>query len=92
MPGNLGIRAILDATPVPGDYDDDLDVDGADFLKWQLGESPNLLNAPDLADWEANFGTVAPLSTSSAAVPEPSTCTLLLIGMMAMLFRREVMV
>ncbi len=41
----------------PGDYDDDFDVDGLDFLKWQQGESPNPLSQSDLAAWEANYGT-----------------------------------
>jgi len=41
----------------PGDYDDDFDVDGLDFLKWQRGESPNPLSQSDLAAWEANYGT-----------------------------------
>ncbi len=56
---------------LPGDFD--IDVDGFDFLKWQRGESPNPLSASDLADWEANYGTVAPLSATSTTVPEPST-------------------
>ncbi len=77
---------------VPGDFDIDGDVDGFDFLKWQLGESPNPLSQSDLNDWETNYGMVAPLSAPSAAVPEPSTCTVLLIGMMAMLCRRDLVV
>ena len=40
----------------PGDYDDDFDVDGLDFLIWQEGESPNPLSQSDLAAWEANYG------------------------------------
>jgi len=42
---------------LPGDFDDDGDVDGADFLSWQRGGSPNGINSSDLTDWEANFGT-----------------------------------
>ena len=61
-----------------GDFDIDGDVDGFDFLKWQRGESPNPLSASALADWETNYGTVAPLSATSAAVPEPSSAVLLI--------------
>jgi len=105
----------------PGDYDHDFDVDGADFLIWQQGESPNPLSQSDLAaweanygttpiqpgdfdfngvvdghdflkwqldpsvgslaDWEANYGTVATLSASSAAVPEPGSLALWVMGL-----------
>ena len=53
------------------DFDRDGDVDGLDFLILQLNPSVGLL-----ADWEANYGTVAPLSTSTTAVPEPNTVLL----------------
>ena len=69
-------------TPTTGDFDDDGDVDGADFLKWQRGESPNSLSAEDLAAWEVNFGTPAsPLS----AVPEPASALLLGLGCLLLL-------
>jgi hypothetical protein len=58
----------------PGDFDVDGDVDGADFLRWQRGGSPNPLSAGDLATWKANFGASATVAASAAvgAVPEPS--------------------
>jgi len=76
-----------------GDFDIDNDVDGLDFLKWQRGFG-STYDANDLADWEANFGTVAPLSAVAAAttVPEPTTGILLVLGMAAMFFRRNVIV
>ena len=40
-----------------GDFDDDGDVDGDDFLIWQL-EVP--VSASDLTDWEDNYPTPAP--------------------------------
>jgi hypothetical protein len=57
-----------------GDFDGDGDVDGADFLRWQRGGSPNPLSAGDLATWKANFGASATVAASAAvgAVPEPS--------------------
>lgn len=71
---------------LPGDFDDDGDVDGDDFLKWQrdLGDSVNL------ALWEANYG--APLAASVAAVPEPTTAALLICSVWAFcgrIFRRR---
>ncbi len=67
-----------------GDFDFDNDVDGADFLTWQRDNSVGLL-----ADWEANYGTTAPLAASSAAVPEPSTIFLLLCSCGSILALRK---
>lgn len=61
----------------PGDFDQDGDVDGGDFLKWQRGESPNVLSSLDLADWQTNFGTTSGPAIAAAAVPEPSSSSLL---------------
>jgi hypothetical protein len=85
---NIELQAIYDANTVtlavvpalPGDFDIDGDVDGFDFLQWQRGESPDPLSQSDLADWEANYGMVAPLSAASAAVPEPTSLVLLSMG------------
>ena len=60
-----------------GDFDFDGDVDGNDFLIWQRGGSPNGINSGDLADWQAGYG--APITATSAAVPEPGT----LLGLFA---------
>jgi len=77
---------LYELTAADGDFDADTDVDGADFLKWQRGESGNPLSASDLATWEANFGAtgVGPLSVLGASVdtvPEPSTSLLILAGL-----------
>ncbi len=71
-----------------GDFDFDADVDGADFLKWQRAESPIPMSTSDLADWEANFGVVGPPSSASAAVPEPTSGILLILGL-ALLSHRQ---
>ncbi|MEO2049045.1 MAG: hypothetical protein ABGX16_21005 [Pirellulales bacterium] len=42
------------ADPGPGDFDEDGDVDGKDFLIWQL-TAP--LSTSDLTEWQANYGT-----------------------------------
>ncbi|MBN1852377.1 MAG: PEP-CTERM sorting domain-containing protein [Pirellulales bacterium] len=78
---------------LPGDFDNDGDVDGTDFLMWQRGESPNPLSSSDLTSWKENFGTVtSPMNASSAAVPEPAAGLMLILGVMAMFScRRSVM-
>jgi len=53
------ILVIEGTISLPGDFDDDGDVDGADFLSWQRGESLGGFNSSDLADWEENYGTTA---------------------------------
>ena len=73
----LFLESIID-----GDFDLDNDVDGADFLLWQRNPSIG-----SLADWQTNYGMVAPLSTVSAAVPEPSTLALLSLGGLLVLHR-----
>lgn len=68
-----------------GDYDGDLDVDGADFLVWQrtFAESPaagtgadgdgdGQVGAGDLAVWRESFGSAAAGPTNSV-VPEPTS-------------------
>lgn len=54
-----------------GDFDNDGDVDGRDFLIWQRGGSPNPGSASDLALWQAEYngGQIA----AAVAVPEPTT-------------------
>jgi len=78
--GNPGWQIIegFKTLPLPGDYDSDSDVDGADFLAWQRGLG-STYDADDLADWGANFGTVAAVG-AAAAVPEPSAITLVLLA------------
>lgn len=59
-------------TGLDGDFNGDEVVDGADFLEWQRGNSPNGLNSGDLQLWKDNFGeTLATIA--GAPVPEPAT-------------------
>jgi hypothetical protein len=74
--------SIVPTTVLAGDFDTDGDVDGSDFLKWQRGDVSSPPSTSDLAAWEVNYGTVAPLSAASASVPEPSA---VLLGVMASL-------
>lgn len=65
-----------------GDYNADSVVTGADFLRWQRGESWWAGSQVDLADWQANFGSAAPsLTAVTVATPEPNAW---LLGMIAL--------
>jgi len=68
----------------PGDFDNDGDVDGQDFLVWQRGGSPNPTSADDLTLWKNHFGLGG---SGVAAAPEPSTGVLLAIAGLALLRR-----
>jgi hypothetical protein len=56
----------------PGDFDNDADVDGMDFLAWQQGKSPIPFSANDLADWQAHYGMSSFLA-GVEIVPEPTS-------------------
>jgi len=71
-----------DDLPLSGDFDDDFDVDGADFLEWQRAFP--ILDQLDLQNWQDNYGEALP---PLSAVPEPST-RLLLLAALPLLFRR----
>ena len=57
---------------LPGDFDNDGMVDGADFLLWQ--RNPGI---GALSDWEANYGTQ--ITSATDAVPEPRTIMLAVV-------------
>jgi len=66
-------------TGLTADFDNDKDVDGADFLKWQADFGTST-NADDLLNWESQYGevsdTLEALGAATAVVPEPSTFAL----------------
>ena len=72
----MGKLMMANALLVPGDFDVDGDVDGADFLVWQQ-ELGTTTTASDLAEWTANFGMPTSFST---AVPEPAAGALLMLA------------
>ena len=67
----------------PGDFDQDTDIDGNDFLEWQRGASPNALSQTDLNDWQVGFGEMLNPVEAAVSIPEPST--LLLAGLAGVL-------
>ena len=83
------LSALLDlSNSATADFDLDGDIDGADFLKWQRGETPGLGSTEELASWEQQFGgTGSPVTV--AAVPEPSTAALVLMLTGMLLTRRQ---
>ena len=84
-----------------GDYHASGGVDAAEYVLWRntLGQTGISLaadsnfdrhvNDVDYTAWRSNFGTVTPGSGAGAAVPEPATLILFLVGMAAMLGRRH---
>lgn len=88
--GSSGVFVSDAAKSSPGDFDGDLDVDGADFLVWQRGSGilgaghpgngdanyDGNVNGADLDVWKTKFA-VAPATLATASVPEPGAMTLL---------------
>ncbi len=87
------ILRLLTATP-NADFDQDLDVDGQDFLTWQRGfglttgaglsngdaSSNGMVDEADLSIWQDQYGSI---STVSVAVPEPTSLLLLVLGVLS---------
>ncbi|MGI9428197.1 MAG: hypothetical protein ACR2NM_06035, partial [Bythopirellula sp.] len=78
------IALMTEAPSMPGDYDSDGDIDGADFLKWQRDNGA----AEGLSDWQENYGN-PPVAVQ--IVPEPTTSALAFATLcLAMLRRHDV--
>jgi hypothetical protein len=60
----------------PGDFDQDGDVDGRDFLRWQRKQSPNNGSFGDLQAWQTNYGFQGSL-VAARVVPEPGSVLML---------------
>ncbi len=71
-----GLLMVSTLAGLAGDFDGNGRVDGLDFLKWQTDG----LSASDLADWEANYGMVAPNTANVTTVPEPASWAILAIA------------
>jgi hypothetical protein len=103
--GPLGFDNFDATQPIPvedADFDEDLDVDGADFLTWQrnLGigtmlsegdaNSSGTVDAADLAIWESQFGTITSTAVvASVVVPEPGSIFLAAIASLVGGYRRR---
>lgn len=95
---NLGFTGTLTSPTVPGDYDFDGDVDGADFVVWQTtfpnppltpgagdGDNDGDCDGADFVIWQTNF----PYNPALAVVPEPSTIALALLSVPAIFALRR---
>lgn len=89
-------QPILAGQASDADFDDDLDVDGNDFLIWQQGLSASpathatgdanldgVVDADDLEVFTGSFGASYPgaaTPTPAASIPEPNATSLLVLG------------
>ncbi|WP_146449708.1 PEP-CTERM sorting domain-containing protein [Bythopirellula polymerisocia] len=76
--GDVFLNNFQSTGGLAGDFDNDGDVDGHDFLVWQRGNSTTPLSPTDLAAWQNDYGT--PLNATLASVPEPSAGFLAMIA------------
>lgn len=84
-----GIGIVVGNAGQTGDFDEDGDVDGHDFLAWQRGESARYpLSDDDLEDWQTHYGASA-LNATQHAVPEPLTLGLLAAGAAGLILMRH---
>jgi len=67
----------IEATFLPGDFNEDNVVDAADYTIWRSGFGSQY-TLDDYADWKTHFGQSAPSGAGSATarVPEPGAATL----------------
>ncbi|MBA4105040.1 MAG: hypothetical protein C0485_04720 [Pirellula sp.] len=84
----FGVVTVPGGGGLDGDFNDDDVVDGADFLVWQRGGSPNPLSAGDLNLWKTNFGQTAATS-AVGSVPEPASLGLAVMGIAALAAARR---
>ena len=100
---SIGVLSV--ALPgLPGDYNNNSVVDAADYVLWRksnntaitlLNDSTPGTDQSDYTVWRAHFGQTGgsgPGSNANAAVPEPTTIILSLMGTLALLSRRRVTV
>jgi len=95
----IGFRIAADVllSALPGDFNGDQAVTGADYVLWAdhfggdegvlaagTGNGDGTISGADYVLWANNFG-----NTASATIPEPVTLSLLTGGAMAMLRRRR---
>lgn len=88
---NSQITMTINSLSLPGDYNADGKVDGADYVLWRKSPSTYGGDPAGYNTWRAHYGQTAGAGTSlgGGAVPEPATATLLLIALAAYGCRRR---
>jgi hypothetical protein len=84
---------------VPGDYNNNGLVDAADYVVWRdnVGTNntlpnntlPGPIGQAHYDQWRANFAKPVISGGQASAVPEPASCVLIGIAMLAILTRRR---
>jgi hypothetical protein len=76
------LQLVYSANPIPGDFNDDGQVDGADLITWKdsfgLGDDADAdldgdSDGADFLTWQRQLGAGAFSMAASTSVPEPST-------------------
>ncbi len=70
-----GLAPDLPAPNLLGDFDNDNDVDGADFLTWQRNTTVG-----SLLDWQSEYGMTS-VVVAATTVPEPTSLLLVFVGL-----------
>src|SRR5262249_50349183 len=101
--GGDGNDVVLFTKGFTADFDQDLDVDGADFLIWQRNkglsgmatnnqgdaDGDKDVDAADLSLWQTQFGSVNTSLPASAPIPDPPAALLLLTAAVCGLSRHS---
>lgn len=75
--------------PLPGDFDNDGDVDGEDLARWEANFGTNGgADGADLLVWQQQFISGVGLLAASQAVPEPTAIGLLIALVAPLFFKR----
>lgn len=89
------LKVFAEADTLVGDYNNDGLVNAADYTVWRDGgplqnetASVGTVDSEDYDAWAANYGATSS-SLTSAAVPEPSACFLVAVGLVALNVRRK---
>ncbi len=92
--GPNSVKLAVAAPGLAGDFNGDGVVDAADYVVWRKGLGMTYTQN-DYNVWRAHFGQTAGSGAgagTNAAVPEPATLSLLIVGILAMSSRRRVIV
>jgi hypothetical protein len=89
--GEVAVDVVPDAMGLPGDFDFDSDVDGADLAEWraafgvtEVGDADDDVDSDgeDFLIWQRQLGMSNALA-AAVAIPEPATALMLILGMSA---------